>query len=1114
MSKHWVSLLLLAVLSVSVPVCAQESTGQINGTVTDSSGAVMRSTKVTATNPETGWSRTTETGNTGDYALTVLPPGNYNLRFQAANFATLEQKGIALAVGQALTINATLKPGGVNEVVSVTGEAPLVDTTHSEIGGSVSPTEVSNLPIADRNFSGLMNLIPGVRPAEGYDPTKSRTGNVTVNGSDGRAVESSVDGGDDKDLVVGGLIQNFTMEGIQEFNVLTNRYSAESGHSVGAVVNVVSKSGTNKLHGSVFGLFQVSTLNRVNFFEKASCPLGVEPGRCKSVFHRYQFGGSVGGPIIRNKLFFFGAYENKREPGGLTVDASAFSELTTFASQTSAFAGGPYAFPVRSLPFPYIDHLLTIKLDHRISDRQTMFYRYGRERWGNPNDQVGTPSVPFSADGTQSNSTTNQFHDLVIAHNFVISPTKVNSLNLHFQDFVNAILAAPTNTFTYPLAGGGTVTNPNINFSDGSQVGQNVNVPQETLIRKYQLRDDFSWVHNRHNMKFGVNWTYFAKMGGFFFFGANGYQLFFFDDPNCIQTGGPCASGASYPGGISTPGAVQEIAFSAGSGATVNPPWHSLGLYFQDDFKVTPRLTLNLGLRWDVNAGFLTPQLTNSFSSTNRTIDLLEQVQAANPSLPRDADGVARVQQIVGNPSKLRRTTADWKEFQPRVGFAWDIFGNGKHVLRGGYGIARDQVFQNITLFATQQEQPTIYQTLFDFVADQPPGLGCAPTVPFDICAFRFGINPLPIPTTPATDIAPGAIGRILGPNLTDPWSQQWSVGWAWQVRPDYAFSVDYYHVLGTHEERVLNMNPLIGQLCESAPSPPAALNTPLYPGGNPADARCVAGDGTRLLDAAFLDTPAIATTGRLQRILMYDTNNRSMYDGINFQLRKRTSHHMMFQASYVLSWSRAWGGFPTASYGGSGLAVTPEQQFQPNEFNRTNFDERHRFVFSGVFQLPGGIEISPLFQASSARPYSFLTGSDVDGDGRIIVDRVCAGSTVSAPVFPFVDGSSVPHNYGCTMIKPNTLTGKPYVQMDLRTAKVFNLGERAKLHLYWEFYNLFNRANFCNSFEESVSAGPSFNTPQSFCGGPSNAPFGGVQGFSSAAVPSLHSQFGFRFEF
>lgn len=207
------------------------------------------------------------------------------------------------------------------------------------------------------------------------------------------------------------------------------------------------------------------------------------------------------------------------------------------------------------------------------------------------------------------------------------------------------------------------------------------------------------------------------------------------------------------------------------------------------------------------------------------------------------------------------------------------------------------------------------------------------------------------------------------------------------------------------------------------------------------------------------------------------------------------------FQASYVLSWSRAWGGFPVASYGGSGLAVTPQQQFQPDEFARTDFDERNRFVFSGVFALPAGFELSPIFQAASGRPYSELAGIDIDGDGRHVLDRVCQGSTVTDPIL----------TPGCTMIKPNTLTGKPYIQMDMRASKHFKLGERAKLSVFAEFYNLFNRANFCNSYEEDVRVS-TYNTPRAFCSGPSNA--GALSGYSAAAVPSLHTELGLRFEF
>lgn len=1063
---------------------AQVTTSQINGTITDPSGAVVPGVAVTVTSPDTGFSRTTQTNQAGAYSIPFLPPGRYNLKADAKGFASILQSNITLVLGQLVTLNFALKPGATGEVVEVTGEAPLIETGRSEIGGSVSPTEVRDLPIIDRNFAGLMTTIPGVRPAEAFDPTKTRSGNISINGSDGRAVDYNVDGGDNKDNVIGGLVQNFTMEGIQEFSVITNRYTAEGGRSVAGVVNVISKSGTNSFHGSAFGLFQTSSLFTTNALEAARCADEGRPAdRCKAKYHRQQFGGSIGGPILKDKLFFFGAYEHKREPGSITANGTTNSELQTFANATSSFPGAPYAVPVSTLPFGYKDHLLTVKIDHKISDKQNMYYRYGRERWENPNDQLGSTSAPFTTDESQTNSDINQFHDFTIGHNYVISSSKTNSLNLHFQDFANTIGDAPGRTFTYPVSDGTSTTNPNIIFPSNAQVGINVNVPQQTLIRKYQIRDDFSWVHNKHTMKFGANWIYLAKLGGYFY-SALGYTLTFWDDPTTIT------SSAAYPLGFSTPGAVQDISFSAGSGSTAQPPAHSIGLYFQDDYKVSRRLTLNLGLRWDANPNFLQPQLRDSLTNSNRAIWALRQTLLANPTAPAAQDGMAEIRQLVGDTSLLTKRTADWKEFQPRVGFAWDVTGSGNHVIRGGYGIARDQIFQNLTLWSIQQSQPSIYQVVLDQTSSVRPGGGACVGV---LCTWQFGITPLPAPAGTIDDLAFGAVGRITNPHITDPWSQQMSIGWAWQIAPDYAFSVDYTHILGTHEERVLNANPRIRTICD-----------PAY-GGNTSDPRCVAGADTRLLDAAFQAANTCGPTlegqecgaGRFAHIYNYSSNNRSLYDSINFQLRKRLSHRFTFQTSYVLSWSRSWGGYPIAAYLGSPLAVSPEQQFAPNEFNRTNNNERNRFVLSGVFTVPGGIELSPLFQAASGRPYSYLAGDDINGDGRSNIDRACVGSTLTNRIATL----------GCQMLPPNTLTGKPLIQMDLRTSKVVKLGERANMRISVEFFNLFNRANYCNDYQEDSSSAD-FNNPLGFCGGPSGS------GYSAAAVPSFHTQAGIRFEF
>jgi hypothetical protein len=1059
------------------PAAAQVTTADVVGHVSDPKGLAVPAAKVTVSSMSTGFVRGTSTSDAGDFAVTLIPPGTYKVSVEKQGFSTTVYGEVELVVGQKRTLDIELTLGTAVQTVMVTEEAPLVETGSSEIQGSVAPLEIKELPVVDRNFAGLMTLIPGVRPAENFDPTKTRSGNVTVNGTDGRAMDYNVDGGDNKDNVIGGLVQNFTMEGIQEFNVVTDRYTAESGRSVGAVVNVVSKSGTNQFHGTALGLFQNNGLNAARF----DIPPG--PGNPPK-FHRYQYGGSIGGPIKKDKLFFFGAFEQKREPGNIPVGSDAATQLAALSNVSLPTVSPSLAAPVSSVPFPYIDDLVTVKVDWTITKKQSAYARYGREKWTNPNDQLGNPVV---TDASQTNNDTNQFHSMVISHNYVLTPNRINTVTLQFQDFVNAISPAPTRTFTVQTANG-VATNPEICFLQAVgcgggapevEVGQNVNVPQETLIRKYQVRDDFNWIVGRHNMKVGANYIDLAKLGGFFFFGANGYQVTFFDLPTNILS-----NPAIYPQGLSTPGAVAEMTFNGGSGSTAQPPAHEIGLYYQDDFKVNPRLTLNLGLRWDANPNFLTPQLTNDPLTTNRAIAVLKEV-LASPAVAADpvaADGLARAEQLAGNDSRLRRTTADWKEFQPRIGFAWDPTGRGRMVIRGGYGIARDQIFQNLTLFAIQQEQPTLYQTFFDLTASAK-GTNCAAGTPAtDLCNFRFGIDPLPVSNFAPTDLAPGATGRIIDTFMTDPWSQQASIGFQYQVSKDYAISADYYHVLGTHEPRVLQMNPVLASLCDSN-----------FATANPADPRCVNGAKTRLLDAAFAD--AGLGIGRLGELRDYSTNTRSLYDAINLHLEKSLTRGFLFQVSDVVSWSRGWGGLPTSSYGGSALNITPEREFLPGEFGPTNFDERNRFTASGVFQFLHGFEVAPIFQASTARPFTAFAGSDIDGDGRLTIDRACRDRSFTL---------------GCTEFPVNSFRGKPFIQIDLRTAYAFTIRENMHLRIMWEMYNLFNRNNSCNFVDNSFynssnSPSSTFGAPQGYCGG---------QGFGATFGNAYRSQFGFRFEF
>jgi hypothetical protein len=1036
------SLVLLCIVTFAPAVYPQVNTADITGTVVDQSGAVVAGANVTVKNLATDLQRQTVTSDTGDYLIALLPPGEYEVKVEAQGFSTLVQK-VALEVGRRVTLNFSLRPGKVTEIVTVEAEAPLIETTRSEIGGVVTPVEVQNLPLLNRTFANLSVIMPEARPIGSFDPTKTRVGTVGMNGGDGRQLDVNVDGADDKDNVVGSLLQNFAYESIQEFQVLQHRWTAESGRAVGGVINVVSKSGSNEWHGSFFANFRDSSLRRKDFFERQTT--GDKPD-----FNRQELGGSFGGRIIRDKLFFFGAYERFRERQDVLVLPDALPQIAAI----------PGAHPVPTIPTPYDDHLVTAKIDHHVSGKQSIFYRFSFQKNSSPNDQFD-PTLPSDLSGGNTND--NHLYSVVANHTYTFSPTKLNQFTFQFQDFKNEILA---------------VTDmPNVTFPS-VQNGANVNVPQKTTERKYQFRDDFSWQVRSHSLKFGTNYIS-TDLGGFFFFGAAGYQIFFFDDPLTILN-----NRTLYPQGFSTPGAVQEIDFNSGAGDTTQPRMHQLAFYFQDDYKVTPRLTLNLGLRWDANIHILVDQ------TNNRTMRILQRLN--NP----------RAQAIARNPDLLKRTTPSYREFQPRLGFAYDPKGDGRMVVRGGYGIFYDQIFQNLTLFALQQSNPTIYQTVLALVNDSV-GVG-------QLATFRFGVDPLPPPPpgTSPTELAPGGFGRINDPTMKDPYVQKFSIGFQKSLGQYFVLSSDYVHTLGLHEPRVQNINPRIQNICN-----------PSFPGSTPTSPLCVRGSSTRFFDRAFVDAGLGA--GRLEQTNMFTTTNRSRFDSWTTQIRARMGK-MVFSASYILSSTKSWGGQPVASYTGNGIATTPENQFRPNEFGPTRFDERHRFVASGVFDLPLGIQLAPIVQVSSSRPYSAITGFDIDGDGRSNNDRICAGASLAA-VFAARGNSAALRTLnplGCAQAKVNSLrsgfvirngnmeehSGR-YINVDLRAAKVFNIGERFKIRGYADFYNLFDVDNlaFGDRFATSPATSASgFLQPVSLYG----------PGFGPPVGRPLTVQLGLRLDF
>jgi hypothetical protein len=1018
--------------------------------VLDQNGAAVANATVTARNLGTGQERSAQSDQNGNYTLAELLPGTYDITAEAPNFSKAVVKSREVNVGTKATLNFDLKPGQITEIVNITSDNLQIETTRSDLGGVVTATQVENLPLLNRTFAALSVIMPEARPVGNFDPTKTRVGNVAFNGGDGRQVDVNVDGGDNKDNVVGSLLQNFSYESIQEFQVLQHRWTAEQGRAVGGVVNVITKSGSNEFHGSFFANFRDEKLRALDFFEKQR--QAANPAFEKSSFSRQEIGGSIGGPINRDDLFFFFALERFRERQNVPVSQAA-------AVQIPFIPGSDF---VSEIPTPYNDTLLTARIDHNLTDRQSMFYRFAYQKNDSPNDQVANPAT---TDLTGGNTDDNKLYSLVANHSWTLSPTKLNQFSFHFQDFSNAIL--------------GVTTNPQLQFPGGITIGANTNVPQATTERKFQFRDDFSWQAGDHGLKFGVNYIH-TELGGFFFFGSKGYTIAFFDSPSTIANN----TNGKYPQGFATPGAVQNISFSDGEG-THDQTIHQLAFYIQDDYKVTRNLTLNLGLRWDANIGNL-PDQTN-----NRTIQILQQIN--HP----------RAQAITADPERLSRTTPSWTEFQPRVGFAWDPNGAGRTVIRGGYGIFYDQLFQNLTLFSLTQTNPVLYQTILS-LTNTDVGTGQLPT-------FRFGVDPLPQPPPgfSIADLAVGGFGRINDPDASEPYVQKFSIGMEHQLSDTMTVSSDYVHTLGLHEPRVQVINPRIENICN-----------PAYPGSTPASPLCVRGINSRLFDRSFVDAGFPAN--RIEQINMIGTTNRSLFDSWTTTLKYRTRKYL-FSGSYVLASSRSWGGQPVASYSGNGIATTPENQFKPEEFGPTRLDERHRVVMSGVFELPWGLSLSPIMQFASSRPFSANTGLDIDGDGLATNDRLCAGVN---PLDVFaVRGNSTAiralNPRGCTQSEVNNIRTGVFIDsggvvrersgrffnVDLRAAKQWRFGERLGLSTYIDLYNVFNVENLSLASrlaQSAATAQGAFLQPVSLYG----------PGFGPPVGRPLTAQLGLRFTF
>ena len=947
-------LFVLVIFAFGLPATAQVSTGTVRGQITDAQGAAVPGATVRAFHPDTGFERLDVSDGSGNYRLAALPVGRYNVRVELAGFAPFERQEVVVNVSTTVTLDARLEIAGFADQVTVRAAPAAIAS--SSVGEVVDLARIEGLPLNGRQFANLAATVPGVGLGFHSDVTKSAQYAPQISGGNGRNINYVVDGGDNNDDTIGGLLQMIPLEAIEQFNLLTQRFDAEFGRSSGAVLNVVTKSGTNQLRGSWFTLMRDDALNARTFSERRA---NVE----EQPYRRYQFGGSVGGPVVENGVHYFAAYERTSQDTVQLVDTRG-----TLPEQD-----GPVDVPIRQ-------DLFTGKLTAQPAPAHYVAVRYSRDR----NSQLS--GTPLTAKDSWVESTS-AYDSLNVNHNWVVGTGALHELVFQYSRFDNVVPQG--------------IDGPTLLFLNGVIAGANPGAPQRTEQTKWQFRDDFSWTAGgfgglAHEIKAGINWVHEPVLSVFTGQGARG--IF---QPSTLDLNGPV-----------------RMVLQTGGNPTANIPMDLFGAYVQDHWRVTDRLTLNLGARWDHVSGMP-----------------IDQRESANFLAMQAAGRTGRFEgTVLGDFGEEPRTDKD--NVQPRIGAVYNVGGEGRDIIRGGWGIYTDMAYTNSNALVAALDAGN---SGLVFSAMDVNGLRKA-----DGSFFRL--------TDPLQSIAhlntipPGAVGvagEVVSPLLEQPYSHQSNIGWVHQLTGSSSLSADYVRVDG----RDLNMRIRPNVLVNGAPF--------------------LAGVGIAPADTTFRTAVS---------------KGRSRYDAMILALRRRMSAGIDVAASYTLA--KATSHVGTAS---DEIALNLIQDIQ-NPFGpvqqgpSVRTDSRHAVTLSGIVEAPFGFSIAPVFYYRSALPVHTLEGPDLNGDRNPVdITPVAYRYTgmSDAGVATFEEAGPC-ETIGCSR-------RAPFSQLNLRISKAFALGGTARIEAIAEVFNVFNASNpFIALIQRRVlgtKPNPDFMQPAAFAG-------------------------------
>jgi hypothetical protein len=992
--------------SLSYPAIAQVPTGNLNGRVTDPKGAVLTGAQVTVVNTAQGISRSTVTNGNGLYVLSDLPAGAYELTIAENGFASRKVRDVTLAAGSSTTVDAALQVAGTGTTVEVNATTANVDLTQSMIQGQITSKTIESIPLNGRNFLELAYLVPGNRPAPTFDPTKTNTLEVSSAGGFGRGGNITIDGGDNNDEVVGGTLSNFPEDSVREFQIATGRFTAAVGRSGNSIINVVTKSGANRYHGSAFLFERNRNLQALPATFNRSLPT--------PPFDREQYGGSIGGPFQKDRAWWFSSIEYRDQNAAIQTGSRDFT--TDQILNTSASA-------------PLRDALWSSRIDNQLSAHNSVMARYSFNRSTDTAEATPSQNTPTFTAAERQNSL-NRFNSLVTALNSVLSSNKVNSLSFHFDNFYNDIPPFPQDAPT---------TNPQLSltneliFPDLAD-GENFNLPQATHLNRYQVGDALSWSLGKHTLQIGSDFQHYIASGEINVFGTGTVILtsdFGFADLN----------GDGQINDLDIPMAVGLKSSAPVVPVPIPTIFNSyVAGYVQDDWRVHPQLTLNLGLRWEYDTN-----LTGTSSAHDPCSD-----PTVAPTKP--CTWMANVINLKKTPDKA--------DFGPRVGFVFDPFGKGKSVIRGGYGIYYDRIILEAGSYELVQNDRALTVTAYAGSSCTSPYVPGGPSL--GACFAPMGSFAAGSPTLADPFSGPhqtGGVGMLaMGPDAHHPMFQQFSLGVQQQFGKDWLLSADGLHVFATRK--------IIAHLLRDTSSTSPYVSCP--------------GDNV----PCTLTDPL---SGISDNITLLQSQSKSWYDGLIVSLQHQQARigrvGYQFNASYTLSKT-----FDSSDDDQLTRNNSDEQVDLVEGINNLRLekgyaltDERHRLTFYGEAQFPWGISLAPLYTFSSGVPAdTFLPGTgNINGSsgsrlpllprdaiGREIknssqlnaaIDRwnalpACPGA------FPCLAGGALQH------VPDGINFSSPFSSFDMRLKKDFRLGERARFSLMGEAFNLFNETNIRGS--------------------------------------------------